>query len=529
MRASLTLAILYVSVGFSSAYAAAEARRFALVVGNSAYSALPPLPTAVEEARRMSAALRDSGFHVTTAENFRMPDFLAEYEAPFLKQIEPGDLCFFYFSGYALQVVDEDNYLIPTNFEPNDSRPMQERAYRLRRLQLTLEARKVELKIFALEAPRPIGLPIKGGVSEGLIVPSLNDSRETLFSFAAAPGQTLPAPASQTFGLFTRFLIENLQKSGLQPAELFQAVKRDVGRETNGQQVPYVSDNIVTESFYFRAPEKKPDPTPVVIVKTETVVKTETPQGFPAPNKRDREEYVSLPAGKFKMGCVPSTTKCGPNENPQHEITLTKPFWMGRNEVQVASYQRFVDANKQERKMPGPPLYNPRWRTTNLPMVMVSWEDAKAYCAWAGGRLPTEAEWEYAARSGKNDEVFPLNDENSRDKANFFGTKGNDRFDFAAPVRSFDANAFGLFDMAGNVWEWVNDYYAPDYYARSPATDPRGPDAGKEHVIRGGSFDSDPKEHLRLSFRKGLGKGGNSVGLRCVLDDTPETKALLGR
>ena len=102
--------------------------------------------------------------------------------------------------------------------------------------------------------------------------------------------------------------------------------------------------------------------------------------------------------------------------------------------------------------MPAGPGWDIHWRVSDNPMVNVRWEEAAAYCKWAGGRLPTEAEWEYAARAGARNQVFPMNAEDSRDKANFSGRKGNDLYDFAAPVRKFDPNPFGLYDMAGNVW-----------------------------------------------------------------------------
>jgi formylglycine-generating enzyme required for sulfatase activity len=202
---------------------------------------------------------------------------------------------------------------------------------------------------------------------------------------------------------------------------------------------------------------------------------------------------------------------------------------MAQTEVDTNAYVKYVaDGKSQGRKMPKEaPEWNKKWQITDMPMANVTWQEADAFCQWAGGRLPTEAEWEYAARAGKENEVFPLNSENSRDKANFYGTKGNDVYDTAAPVKKFDPNAYNLFDMAGNVWEWVSDFYAPDYYKDSPAKDPKGPSSGKGHVVRGGSWNSNPAEHLRLSYRDGSSKETNVIGFRCMLEDSPETTKML--
>lgn len=249
--------------------------------------------------------------------------------------------------------------------------------------------------------------------------------------------------------------------------------------------------------------------------------------GIPHSSRRDRQEYVWIPAGQFNMGCAPGDTRCKDEEKPQHRVTISKGFWLGATEVDIAAYQRFVDASGGRLQMPSAPLWDKKRRVTNHPITGPSAEEAQAYCQWAGGRLPTEAEWEYAARGGQEDAIYPLNDENSRDKANFQGEEGNDRARYTAPVKSYDPNGFGLFDMAGNVWEWTGDFFDPTYFSRSPTADPKGPQSGQEHVVRGGSWYSDPNEHLRISFRTSFPKGGNLVGFRCVIEDTPAAKELL--
>ena len=124
-------------------------------------------------------------------------------------------------------------------------------------------------------------------------------------------------------------------------------------------------------------------------------------------------------------------------------------------------------------------------------MVLVNWDDATAYAEWAGKRLPTEAEWEYAARGGLRGKRYPWADEISHDDANYSGMGGADTWDRStAPVGSFAANGYGLYDMVGNVYEWCQDWYGENYYSNSPAKNPPGPDSGSSRVLRGGFWDN---------------------------------------
>ena len=511
---------------------AAEPKRWALLLGNSAYSHLPPLSDVDGEVREISTALRNAGFDLTVARDFTQEKLQTTTVPDFLSKIQPGDICFFYFSGYAMQS-QQDNYLLPVDFNPASQQDMSA-ATSLTAIQQIFDQKKAGLQILALEASRNDPRLMTQGV--GLANPDVGSSREILFAFSAAPNQLAPAKS----GVFTKNLAAAIEKKGLTLDAVFGDVKKQSISDTGGKQLTFFQ-NFVTQDFFFHnaekavvltasTPELPLSKAPVAVPKLDTG----RAPGSLATNHKDREDYVWIPAGTFKMGCVmPDSPKCEPEEKPQHLVTISKGFWMGRNEVQTGSYQRFVDDDKRARQMPKTaPAWDPKWKLSNYPVVEVTADDAQEYCKWAGGRLPTEAEWEFAARAGKSDQVYPLPlDDLSREKANFFGTKGNDKYEQAAPVRSFDQNDFGLFDMAGNVWEWCKDLFSKTYYTESPAgspiVDPQGPTGNLPlHVVRGGSWDSDPKKHLRISYREGH-RFGNSVGFRCVLPDTPATAELL--
>jgi formylglycine-generating enzyme required for sulfatase activity len=206
------------------------------------------------------------------------------------------------------------------------------------------------------------------------------------------------------------------------------------------------------------------------------------------------------------MGCSPGDTECGDDEKPPHQVTITKGFWLGRTEVTVGAYKRFTAATG--RQMPDAPGFNSHWANENMPIVNVSWSDAHDYCSWAGGRLPTEAEWEYAARGGNTEARY-----GSLDEVAWYHANSRER---AHPVGEKRANVFDLYDMLGNVWEWVNDWYDANYYKSSPSQDPAGLTSGQERVLRGGSWNFYPRD-VRVSVRNWSlpGLSDSHVGVRC--------------
>lgn len=297
--------------------------------------------------------------------------------------------------------------------------------------------------------------------------------------------------------------------------------------------------------------------------------------------KGSKDGMVLIKGGEFLMGADEF-----PDSRPMHKVSVD-PFYMDEHEVTNAEFARFVKATNYktvaerplnpadypgvpaDKLVPGSAVFTPTaqkvslenplqwWNYVpgaswsqpegkgssikgreNLPVVHVSYEDATAYAKWAGKRLPTEAEWEFAAQGGKGNHTYYWGDQlkpGNKWVANIYqgsfpdNNLKEDGYAAAAPVKTFPANPYGLYDMDGNVWEWCEDLYRPDYYQKSPASNPKGPKdsydpdepGAVKRVQRGGSFLCSDEYCIRYKAgSRGKGEvtsGSNNLGFRCVM------------
>jgi formylglycine-generating enzyme required for sulfatase activity len=306
-------------------------------------------------------------------------------------------------------------------------------------------------------------------------------------------------------------------------------------------------------------------------------------------SKADSRGMVLIPGGEFVMGNEGAYV----DELPKHEVNMSS-FYLDAHEITNAQFAEFVRATEYVTRAErdghcwayfsgetdwqyavGTDWRHPQGPTStiedkmNHPVVCVSWEDASAYAAWAGKRLPTEAEWEYAARATSsghfiantggngpdhshhmaNAQTLALTDQSPSSKSHAGGSHRvtsssqaqetqieanvweghwperndlSDGFYYTAPAASFEANSWGIYDMLGNVWEWTADWYDSTYYTASPIADPQGPATGRNRVARGGSWFCSPNYCGAYSTHyRGASPPDhafNNVGFRCALD-----------
>ncbi len=265
-------------------------------------------------------------------------------------------------------------------------------------------------------------------------------------------------------------------------------------------------------------------PSPISVKEEKVISVTAEPKIV---SENDGTTMLLIPTGTFGMG--DPFGEGLPHELPVHMVTVNS-FYIDTTEVTNAVYKQFLDATGHK----APDFWDdPAFNAPDQPVVGVAWLDAAAYAQWAGKRLPTEAEWEYAARGGRTGARYPWGDAITHDDANYKGKGGKDIWDNSAPVGNFPPNDYGLYDMGGNVWEWCADEYDAKFYSVSEESNPI---AGKlitfmnddfvnvdnPRVTRGGSWSSADNK-LRVASRNLFDAPATSktTGFRCAKTPGP--------
>jgi formylglycine-generating enzyme required for sulfatase activity len=471
----------------------AAAPRRVLLIGNSAYQHLPALRTPRANVEALREVLANMQSEPQAAYDLSQTAMIHSVDS-FMDTVQPGDFVLIYFSGYGYQDLSSGlNYLLPVDYDGRDRTAINSKALSLRRLEGQLDDRKAGTKMLLLDASRQAtGLPL--GLAG--VTPRMN----TVVSFSAAENQVAADPPDGGINSYTAALIDALKTPGSTPANVATRAYAEVKGSSGGKQLPFAMMQAPGEDVIFT-----PMPAPVSrpsrgagTAATETGVHPQPPGSNQSKvNPKDGLTYVWIPLGTFLMGCSPGDDECFDNEKPAHQVTFTKGFWIGRTEVTQEAFQKVTGKDPSASKGAKRPVEN------------VTWDEARSYCLAAGMRLPTEAEWEYAARAGSIGSRYD-------DVNRIAWVAGNSRGG-AHDVGGKHANAWGLNDMMGNVSEWVADWFAD--YQQGSATDPQGPATGQFRVVRGGAWNLG-RPAARASGRVGHGPAVRfrNLGMRCAGD-----------
>jgi len=488
-------------------------QKYALVIGNGNYTNISKLKNPVNDANDVAAALQSLGFTVDKV----LDANLDQMENSIMKlrnrlSVSKNSYGFFFYAGHGVQSGGE-NYLIPIGANIPSESALRDRAINIQWALAELNNAGNELNVVVLDACRDNPFAWKRSGSRGLTVVA-NQPADSIIVYATSAGST-SADGNGRNGLFTSQLLNNLKTPGLAVEEVFKRTGADVARVSNREQIPAIYSQFFSTAYLGNKPQDAAEPVPAPM---PTITPTPAPTTIPMivqPSTPAPNGFVGIRGGIFTMGSPINEPDAGKDEF-QHQVTVNS-FYIGKYEVTQREYQEIMGKNPS------------RKTGSSLPVENVSWYDAIEYCnkrslkekltpvyiisknkdvRWNrnanGYRLPTEAEWEYACRAGTTT-PFSTGNNITTNYANYNGgfpynnnVKGEYRKGIT-PVGVFAPNAYGLYDMHGNVWEWCWDWYG-SYYSDSQI-DPIGEITGSKRVIRGGSWISVGKD-LRSAKRE---------------------------
>ena len=531
--------------------AAPTETRVALVIGNSNYKSAP-LKNPVNDAKAVADKLQGLGFKVTLKLDQDQKS-MADAIRVFGNQLKAGGAGLFYYAGHGMQVKGR-NFLIPVDADIQNEDEVPYRSVDANEVLSKMETAKNRLNLMILDACRnnPFSRKFRSA-SQGLA--QMDAPSGTLVAFATAPG-SVASDGTGKNGIYTQHLLASLGQPGVPVEQVFKRVRVGVMKDTRNAQVPWESSSLVGD-FYFKPGAATPtttDPAAIELTFWESIkdstsaedyksylkkypngqfadlakrralnppkpastavasiapVQATKPRPEPAAgaDKVWKEpitgmEFVWIPKGCFQMGS-PATEKGRDKDERQHKVCVDG-YWLTKFEVTNAQYRQF-NSSHDSGHYEGNSLNG-----DTQPVVNVSWNDAVAYVEWLSAKtgkafkLPTEAEWEYAARAGTqtarywgDDDVKLCRYANVADhtsKVAFsvftYAYDGcDDGYKVSAPVGRFAPNAYGLHDMLGNVWEWTSSAYDQVYSGGEKRA--ASPGEGGSRVFRGGSWFQD--------------------------------------
>ena len=546
--------------------------RVALVIGNGKYQFNKTLKNPVNDATDMAAVLKSNGFAVTLltdASRAAMEKAVRDFDTS-LKN--PDAVGLFYYSGHGAQS-EGQNYLLPVDADIQDVDELRYKALDAESVLAKMRSAGNKLNIVVLDACRNNPFPGSARSGEkGLSIVKVKVP-ESVIVYATDPG-SIAADGSGRNSPFTAAFMASIEEPGLDITMMMKRVTSRVRADTDGAQTPWVSMNL-TRDFVFKS-VKNQNTTSVAEPVTSTISKTpklssikthgsvsvesklagtllldnvelgamsagtsrlddvETgehvlemhytdgesekvtitvlkdvvvPAGFVyIKNSTESEmEFLFVKGGCFQMGDTFGDGDA--DEKPVHEVCVDD-FYIGKYEVTQGQWQAIMDENPSYNKNCGDncPVENMSWNDVQEFIYRLNQKTGQTY------RLPTEAEWEYAVRAGSTTRYYWGNRMDG-DYAWYLENSGNKTH----PVGQKKPNNLGIYDMSGNVWEWVSDWYDESYYKKSPRDNPQGPASGTAHVLRGG-YSERYGDALRCARRSwGFPGGGLTVGgFRCV-------------
>ncbi len=508
---SLITTLLFLSLSFSADALESSSHdlilqrkeRIALVLGNNGY-AHQELVNPIKDAKGMARVLTDLGFQVDLVLDANWKQ-MGEAINRFMIRLQSGSVGLFFYAGHGIQI-DGENYLIPVDFVPTDEVDAKFTTYPASRVVERMEGKNTRVNIIILDACRNNPFRSFRSSSRGLAI--MSSGKGTFIAFATSPGAVADDNPAGANGLFTGYLLEVLRRPGLTLNEIFDEVREQVNSASKGKQVPWTGSNVIGKVILNTSSSTITSES-IHTPSSKAPASFTEPSGLPTiprarTNPTDSAEMVFIPAGKFVMG--------------SNDIALARSaqqveldgYWIYRYEVTNEQFAKFVEATGYKAEGAWRLHFTPG--KEKHPVVGVSWNDAVAYAKWVGGRLPTEAEWEKAAR-GTDSRSWAWGDKTDKRAANLAL-----RLDDKSAVGSFpqDVSSYGCFDMTGNVREWTASLFAP--YSEGEFN--RQGMGNGERVVRGGSWRNDLNAARVANRDRGKPHIGDETrGFRCAVSN----------